>query len=58
MRFDIRRLILFHGIRARKQASVRAKPLIRHGKQIKRTPFAETSDGEMKCWLTIQHKET
>ena len=33
VRFDIRRLILFHGIRARKRASVRAKLLIRHVKQ-------------------------
>ena len=24
----------------------------------KRILFAEASDGEMKCWLTIQQKET
>ena len=46
--FEIRRLILFHGINKGQETSM----------ENKRIRFTETSDGQMKCWLTIQHKET
>ena len=46
--FEISRLILFHGINKGQETSM----------ENKRIRFAETSDGELKCWLTIQHKET
>ena len=39
---------LFHGINKGQETSM----------ENKRIRFAETSDGELKCSLTIQHKET
>ena len=46
--FEIRRLISYQGINKGQETSM----------QNKRIRFTETSDGQMKCWLTIQHKET
>ena len=46
--FEIRRLLLFHGINKGQETSM----------ENKRIRFTEASDGETKCWLTIQHKET
>ena len=46
--FEISRLILFHGINKGQETSM----------ENKRIRFAETSDGELRCWLTIQNKAT
>ena len=43
--FEIRRLLLFHGITKGQETSM----------ENKRIRFTETSDGETKYWLTIQH---
>ena len=48
VRFEISRLILFHVIYKGQETSM----------ENKRIDFSETSDGELKCWLTIQHKAT
>ena len=46
--FEIRCLISYHGINKVQETSM----------ENKRIRFTETSDGQMKCSLTIQQKET